>query len=199
MGSTSEFPFNLTMLHVPHISANVTNPADGQPWRDALPAPVWWQTPPSQEMENGLSNTARLLGVQYKRVQSVHDANLRVWADSWAYKCKWITSHAFISLDSTPSPCGGQTGDIYFCRLTTPITVRKLSDYSIIAHEAAHIFAAQPHFGDGLMAKGGGKHAQWFTDEEVRTMRTRINNFRNSDDQKCEPTTRTRNDRSPGK
>ena len=49
------------------------------------------------------------------------------------------------------------------------------------------------------MAEGGGKHAHWFTDEEVRAMRTLINNFRSSADQKCEPTTRTLIERSSGK
>ena len=49
-------------LHQRHISANTTGPDEGQPWREELPARVWWQKPPTQEMESGLADTAKALG-----------------------------------------------------------------------------------------------------------------------------------------
>ena len=177
--------FALSALHVQQVSANVTNPAAGQPWRQGLTAQVWWEKPPSKEMEYGLADTAQIFGFAYERVQSFHDANLRVWFDSWAYQCKWLTTYAFVSLDPNPSSCGGQTGDIYVCKFTASFADRRLSDYSLVAHEAAHIFAAQPHFGDGLMAEGGGKYASRFTDEEFKAMRTRVNAFNTSTGPEC--------------
>ena len=79
-------------------------------------------------------------------------------------------------------------GDIYVCRFSTPFEDRPLADHSVISHEAGHIFAAQPHFGDGLMAPGGGGYAEWFTNGEVRTMRTRIKEIRESVKSECEKT-----------
>ena len=172
-------------LHIPHISANTTGPAEGKPWREGLAVRVWWQNPPNQEMEDGLVDTARKFRISYERVQSVDHANLRVWFKSWAHSCKWLRAYAFVSLEANPSSCGGHSADIYLCRLTTPFKDHELSDRTIIAHEAAHIFAAQPHFGDGLMAEGGGTYAHWFTAEEIKSMRDRINNFRTSVKPEC--------------
>ena len=136
-------------------------------------------------MESGLADTAKALGITYERVQSVDHANLRVWLGSWAYLCKWLNAHAFVSLEPSPSSCGGQAGDIYVCRYTTPFADRQISDRAVIAHEAGHIFAAQPHFGNGLMAEGGGTDANWFTDEELGAMRARIKEFRVSTEREC--------------
>lgn len=178
----------LVLLECFNIKENTTPPEEGRPWREELPARVWWQQPPTPEVENSLVETARTLGVVYKRVHSEEDANLRVWMDSWAYQCKWGTAYAVASVERNPKVCGGETGDIYVCRFRPPFEDRPLADQSIIAHEAGHIFAAQPHFGDGLMAPGGGDYAEWFTNEEVRTMRDRINGFRESVKSECEKT-----------
>ena len=172
-------------LHMFHISANTTGPEEGKPWHEGLAVRVWWQNPPNQEMENGLVDTARTLGVSYERVPSVDHANLRIWFNSWAHSCKWLNTYAFVSLAPNPSSCGGHTADIYLCRFTTPFKDGQLSNRTIIAHEAAHIFAAQSHFGDGLMAEGGGTYAHWFTDEEIQSMRDRVNRFRASLDPEC--------------
>ena len=172
-------------LHQKHITANTTGPEEGRPWREGLAARVWWQELPTQEMERGLADTAEALGITYERVESVDHANLRVWLGSWAYNCKWLGPYAFVSLEPSPSVCGGQTADIYVCRLTTPFKDRQLSDRTIIAHETGHIFAAQPHFGDGLMADGGGTYAHWFTDEEIEAMRARMSEFRASIKPEC--------------
>ncbi len=172
-------------FHQKHVTANTTIPEEGRPWREGLPARVWWQESPTQEMESGLVDAAKALGINYERVQSVNQANLRVWLGSWAYKCKWLAAYAFVSLEPRPSACGGQTGDIYVCRYKTPFADRHISDRAVIAHEAGHIFAAQPHFGDGLMAEGGGTYAYWFTDEELEAMRTRISEFRGSTKSEC--------------
>ncbi len=171
-----------------NIQANTTLPEEGRPWREGLPARVWWQEPPTQEVEDSLAETAKLLGVVYERVHSREEANLRVWIDSWAYQCKWGGSYAVASVERNPNVCGGETGDIYVCRFNTPFADRPTADHSVISHEAGHIFAAQPHFGDGLMARGGGDYAERGTDEEVRTMRTRIKEFRESVESECEKT-----------
>ena len=49
-----------------------------------------------------------------------------------------------------------------------------------MAHEAAHIFATQPHFEEGLMDHGAGNGAERFTGEEIETMRDKIRDFRTS-------------------
>ena len=178
----------LAVYEVLNIKANTTPPEEGRPWREGLPARVWWQEPPTQEVEDSLAETATMLDVVYERVHSREEANLRVWIDSWAYQCKWATAYALASLERNPNVCGGQTGDIYVCRFSTPFEDRPVADHSVISHEAGHIFAAQPHFGDGLMAKGGGHYAERLTNEEVKTMRTRIKEFRESVKSECEET-----------
>ena len=167
------------------IAPNTGSIHEGKPWRQDLPAEVWWSKPPSRELEEGLTDTTAMFGIAYQRVQSPQDANLRVWIDSWAYGCKWLTSSAFASLETPPSSCGGQQGDIYLCTFDNPSTERRIPKRSIIAHEAAHIFAAQPHFGDGLMAEGGGKYATWFTEEETRAMLAKVETFRREAGPEC--------------
>ena len=130
-------------------------------------------------MEGGFDETAQNLGFTYEPVQSIHDDNFRIWFDSWAHHCKWLTAYAFVSLDPNPHTLGSQTGDVHLCKFTTPLTGRRPADYSIVAHEVAHIFAAQPRFGDGLMAEGGNG-AERFTEHELDTMRNKINVFRYS-------------------
>ena len=100
---------------------------------------------------------------------------------------------SFVSLEPNPSECGSQAGNIYLCRLTNPFADRDLSSRAVIAHESAHIFAAQPHFGDGLMAEGGGVYANEFTDEEMKLMRHRINEFWASVKPDCLESTHTPN------
>ena len=170
----------LSIFHASHIGANVTSPEDGLPWREGLTARVWWEKPTSRGMEDGFVETAQNLGFLYEPVQSIHDANFRIWFDSWEHHCKWLTAYAFVSLDPNPHTLGSQTADIHLCKFTTPLTGRRPADYSIVAHEVAHIFAAQPHFGDGLMSEGGGNGAERFTEHEIYTMRNMINVFRSS-------------------
>ncbi len=87
-------------------------------------------------------------------------------------------------MDPQPSVCGGQSGDIYLCRFSNPLLRHKPSDRILISHEAAHIFAAQPHFGDGLMSAGGDDD-EWFTHDEIQVMHKRINQFRYSIRYEC--------------
>ena len=178
----------LAVYEVLNIKANTTPPEEGRPWREGLPARVWWQEPPTQEVENSLVETATILDVVYERVHSREEANLRVWINSWAYQCKWAVAYAVASLERNPNVCGGKAGDICVCRFTTPFEDRPVADHSVISHEAGHIFAAQPHSGDELMAKGGGDHAGRLTNEEIKTMRTRIKEFRGSVNSECEET-----------
>ena len=158
---------------------------EAKPWRQNLPAQVWWSKPPSPELEQGLIDTATIFRIPHQRVQSPQDANLRVHVDSWAYGCKWLTPLAFASPETPANSCGGQQGDICLCAFDNPSTARRIPKRSIIAHEAAHIFAAQPHFGDGLMAEGGGKYATWFTEEETRAMLTKVETFRREAGPEC--------------
>ena len=67
-----------------HLVVSTTTPDDGLPWREELPAKVWWQKPPTPEMEKGLADTTETLGITYERSQSLEDGNLRVWPDSWS-------------------------------------------------------------------------------------------------------------------
>ena len=173
-------------FHMKHIVANTTPIQEARPWREGLPAYGWWQKPPSHEMEQALIDTASTFGINYQRVHSPDDANLRIWLDSLALQCKWLTAQAYVSWEPQPHPCGSQAGEIHVCRFTTPFKDRQLSDRSIIAHEAGHIFAALTHFGDGLMAKGGGDHADWFTDDDIKKMRTHIKDFRDSVKDECQ-------------
>ena len=183
----------MSFLHVSHIRENVTDLQASQPWKQGLTVRVWWQKTPPPEMESGLADTARILGFTYEPVQSIHDANLRVWIDSWAYNCKWLTPYAFASPDPARSVCGSQTGDIHVCWFENPFADREFSGRLVIAHETGHILAAQPHFGDGLMAEGGGEYATWFTDEELKAMRSRISEFHTEVSPRCpDPTGRHR-------
>ena len=179
----------MSMFHASHIAANVVSPEATQPWKQELTVRVWWQKTPSLEMQSGLADTARILGFTYEPAQSIHDANLRVWIDSWAYNCKWLTPYAFAAPDPRPSGCGSQTGDIHVCWFKSPFAGRKFSERSVIAHETAHILAAQPHFGDGLIPKGRGEYATWFTGEELDKMRSRISAFRTEVSPRCSAAT----------
>ena len=167
-------------IHAKHLTKVRTIPADGQPWREDLTVKVYWHKPASRDAHNGLTDAVKVLGFQYEIVATEDEANLHVWPDSWAQLCKWPSTLAFASLDPTPSSKGSQTGDIHICRFTTPFKKHPSSDYSIVAHEAAHILAAQAHFGEGLMAEGGGNGAPWFTQEEIRAMCDKINDFHRS-------------------
>ena len=167
----------VSILHASHIDANVVSPGESPPWKQGLAVRVWWQKTPTPEMESGLADTARILGFSYEPVQSIRDANLRVWTNSWTHHCKWLTPYAFASPDPASRSCGSRTGDIHVCWFENPFADREFSGRLVIAHETAHILAAQPHFGDGLMAEGGGEYATWFTDEELNAMISQISDF----------------------
>ena len=100
--------------------------------------------------------------------------------DSRVYDRKLLTPIAFASVDPETSPCGGRAGDIHSCAFTTSFSEPRVSHPAIIAHEAAHIFAAKPHCGDGRMAPRGGKYATWFTNQESQDMLDLGEQFRQS-------------------
>ena len=170
----------LYVEHDQQIAGKITTPEEGIPWREGLVARVFWDKPPSQGMRNGFADTVRMLGFSYEGVDFVEEANIRIWTDSWKFHCKWPTTEGFVSLDPNPSDGGSQTGDIHLCKITTPIKFHPTSDYSTVAHETAHIFAAQVHFGNGLMGEGGGDGSPCFNETEIETMRKNINDFHES-------------------
>ena len=115
-------------------------------------------------------------GFTYESVESMEDANLRIWIDSWTHLCKWPTNKGFANLEPDPGPDGSRSGDIHICKFTTPQPLaRRMTSRSLIAHETAHIFAAQEHTGSGLMANAGGDGSPWFNQDEIRKMCDKIN------------------------
>ncbi len=166
--------------HNQHIQDRLMPIEDGRPWRDGLIARVYWNKQPSKEMRKGFGDTVKLLGFSYHDVDSVEDANMRMWLNSWKYNCKWPATEGLASLDLNPSNLGSQVGDIHICRVTTPYTWDRLPEYSLMAHETAHLLAAQEHIGDGLMAEGGGDGSRWFNDSEIQAMCEKIDAFHRS-------------------
>ena len=166
--------------HSAHIEKTTTSPEKGIPWREDLTVKVYWDERIFEEIRRGLADAAGVLGFQYENVATQEEANLHVWPYSWAMKCKWPSTKAFVSLDPSPDAQGSQWGEIYICGFKNPILKGKLNDYSMMAHETAHILAAQPHFGDGLMAEAGGNGADWFTEKEIESMCRKISSYRKS-------------------
>ena len=171
---------SLYLVHSYQLSGKLTKPEQGRPWREGLVARVYWDEPPSQGMQSGFADTVKVLGFNYENVEGVEEANVRIWPDSWAYLCKWGRIEGFASLDPNPSIYGGETGDIYTCRFTSPFKDRPFTDYSVMAHETAHLLAAQPHFGSGLMGEGGGHGAFRFNETEIQIMCNRVRSFHQS-------------------
>ena len=162
-------------------AGKTTLPEDSKVWREDLSLKVYWSKPPSEELKDGFSDTVEVLGFNYENADSVEDANIRIWLDSWSRSCKWMKTAGFVSPDPDPSEQGAQTGEIHICKFTTPFKDHPLiDDYSTMAHETAHLLAAQPHFGTGLMAKGGGDGSPRLSKAEIKTMRHRIDTFHNS-------------------
>ena len=166
--------------HTQQVAEKLTGPEEGKPWREELVARVYWNKPPSQGMREGFADTVRLLGFNYEEVDSAELANLRIWTESWQYYCKWPTTMGFASLDPNPGSRGSQTGIIHICRFRTPIKFRPITDYSVVAHETAHLFAAQVHVGNGLMGIGGGDGSPWFNKMEIEAMCKNINDLHDS-------------------
>lgn len=162
------------------IASKTTQLKDSSPWREDLPLKVHWNKRPSEEHEDGFIDTANVLGFNYEKVYSIEDANIRIRLGSWRDSCKWMKVEGFASPDPNPSQQGAQTGGIDICQFTTPFKDNQLTDYSIMAHETAHVLAAQPHFGNGLMAEGGGDGSPWFSEYEIKTMLDKINAFHES-------------------
>ena len=158
-----------------------TLPEDSEVWREDLPLKVYWSKQPSEELNAGFSDTVEVLGFNYENVDSVEDANIRIWLDSWRRSCKWMKTAGFVSPDPNPSEQGAQTGEIHICQFTTPFKDHPLTDdYSTITHETAHLLPAQSHFGTGLMAKGGGDGSPRLSKMEIKTMRHKIDTFHES-------------------
>ena len=167
--------------HDHQISKELISPKEGKPWAEGLRAQVHWSKQPSQEMENGFADTVRLLGFTYENVHSIEEANLRIHLDSWKQLCKWPTTNGFAALEPNPGPRGSRTGDIYICKFTTPPPLAPhMTDRSLIAHETAHILAAQEHTDSGLMTNGPRGRSTWFNQDEIREMCDRINRFQKS-------------------
>ena len=170
----------LYIEHDQHIQERLVPMEDGRPWQEGLTARVYWNNQPSKEIREGFADTVKLLGFNYVEVESTEEANLRIWLNSWKYRCKWPATEGFASLDPTPSDLGSRVGDIHICSVTTPYTWDRLPEYSLMAHETAHLIATQEHIGKGLMAEGGGDGSRWFNDMEIQEMCDKINSFHKS-------------------
>ena len=173
-----------SMLYVGHMyqmDGELIPPSEGKPWTQDLTARVYWSKQPSQEIQNGFADTIKLLGFNHRTVDSTQEANIRVQLDSWDRLCKWPTIKGFAILDPNPGPKGGRTGEIHICRFSTPLIIPPgMTDRGLIAHETAHIFAAQEHTDSGLMKQGGGDGFSWFNQDEIREMCDRIDQFHQS-------------------
>ena len=170
------------IAHLQNIEDQITSPEDSKPWQKELPALVYWNGQPNHDMQQGFANTARLLGFKYEEAPTAEAANIRIWPNSWMHICKWLETGAFVSLDPDPTAQGAQSADIYICRFTPPWNKEIHTDYSVMAHEAAHVFAAIGHFGEGLMAEGGGNGSPWFSDADIKKLCEKITEFHNSVD-----------------
>ena len=166
------------IIHMDIIENQIASPGESQPWQKELPARVYWNGQPNPDMEQGLADTARLLGFRYEEATTAESANIQIWPNSWMYFCPWLETAAFVSLDPNPTLEGAQKADIYICRFTPPWN-KKMTDHSIMAHEAAHIFAEKGHFGEGLMAKKRGDGSPWFSKAETKELCRKINEFHN--------------------
>ena len=144
-------------------------------WQRGLVARVYWSEPVSGEMRKGFADTVRLLGYNYVDVDSVGEANFRIWIDSWKDYCRWPSSEGFAVPDPEPGERGSQTGAVHICRMRAPLNWNRLSDYALIKHEVAHVIAAQEHIGSGLMAEGGGGGSESFNEMEIQAMCDKIN------------------------
>ena len=94
-----------------------TLPEDSEVWREDLPLKVYWSKRPSEELKAGFSDTVEVLGFNYENVDSVEDANLRIWLDSWSRSCKWMKTAGFVSPDPNPSEQGAQTGETTYLQI----------------------------------------------------------------------------------
>ena len=167
------------LIHMRNIGNQIASPGQSKPWQKELPAKIYWNGQPNPDMEQGLADTARLLGFRYEETSKPEEANIQVWPNSWMHQCKWLQIAAFVSLDRDPPMEGAQTANIYICRFTFPWE-KKITGYSLMAHEGAHVFADIGHFGEGLMATGGGDGSTWFNEEETKELCRRINEFNDS-------------------
>ena len=167
------------LSHMGNIGNQIASPGQSKPWQKELPARVYWNEQPNPDMEQGLADTAKLLGFRYEEATTAESANIQIWPNSWMHSCKWLETTAFVSLDRDPPMEGAQTANIYICRFTFPWE-KKITDYSLMAHEGAHVFADIGHFGEGLMGSGEGNGSTWFNEEETKELCKRINKFHDS-------------------
>ena len=161
------------------VTETLISPEHSQPWKEGLTANVYWDKKPSLETRAGFEDTAKLLGVQFRHVSEVDEGNIRIWLDTKINGyCKLGTVAGFVSPTPIRGNKGQESGDIYLCRWTMRPDKFYQTDYSVMAHETAHLLAAVGHFGEGLMAPKGGDGSQWFSEEEIEHMCDRIKNFR---------------------
>ena len=159
------------------VSDDLISWEQSQPWRKGLTANVYWDKAPSEETRAGFERTAILLDVRFEHVSEGDEANIRIWPDTETRGyCKLGTIAGFVSRDPITEDEGLESGDIYLCRWLWRPDKPHLTDYSLMAHETAHLLAGVGHHpGGGLMAEMGGDRSQWFSEEEIRWMCDRIN------------------------
>ena len=180
-------------LETGRVTGNLIIPEQSQPWKEGLTANVYWGKNPSEETRAGFEDTATLLGVQFRYVGEAGEANIRIWPDTKIkHYCKLGTTAGFVSPGPIKGNQGQESGDIYQCRWMWRLDNPHLTDYSLTAHETAHLLAAVGHFGEGLMAHMGGDGSQWFSEEDIEHMCDRINKFRDSMSQKAEISGKTK-------
>ena len=148
---------------------------NAKPWQRGLVVRVYWSETVSEEMRKGLGYTVRSLGYSHVEVNSADEANFKVWIGSWKEGCKWPPAEGFSVLEEEPDERGSETGAVHICRMRAPLRWNRLSDYALMAHETAHVMAAQEHIGEGLMAKGGGDGSKSFNEMEIQAMCAKVN------------------------
>ena len=112
-------------MHSKHIDKVTTSPEEGVPWREGLSVKVYWDERISEDARRGLADAAGALGFEDENVASQEEANLYVWHNSWAMKCKWPSTKAFASLDRSPDAQGSQWGRDIHLRVQKPDSERQ--------------------------------------------------------------------------
>ncbi|MDE2787387.1 MAG: hypothetical protein OXL37_12085 [Chloroflexota bacterium] len=168
------------------VFQHTIRPHEAKPWQENLAVKALWKIKPSAEAEEAVQQTATLLGFRYERVWSENDANLKILGNSFAFQCRWLALAGIARLESDPSQCGSKQGEVHLCKWRSLLAKKSPPENAVLAHEMAHILAAQEHFGDGLMGAGGGTLGKTeFSEDEISTMRERIKEFHEAVPPEC--------------
>ena len=157
---------------------------DFHPWMEHHQAVVYWDAGHTAAMRAGFESTAELLGVDFRHTDDIDEANLRVWIDRRRFKYGGLGGVWGRAQEEWPStPHGIEAGDIYLFPTSWGLRrfcpVDRINDYSLMAHETAHLLAGVGHFGAGLMVAGPEyRGRKWFTVEDILYMQRHVGDFR---------------------